>query len=93
MSTERFKHESLEDSDTIIKYLNALKEGFESGTLSFASDDQKLVVKPRGLINLDVEARRKGDEIKLHLKMRWTEDVRPTETKTAPLIIDPKDKV
>ena len=93
MSTDRFKHESLEDSETIVKYLKALLDGFESGTLSFVSDNQKLVVRPRGLINLDVEARRKSDEIKLQLKMRWTEDVRTSDLKTAALIIDPQEKV
>jgi amphi-Trp domain-containing protein len=92
MSNDRFKHESLEDSETIVKYLNALRDGFSSGTLTFVSDDKKLVVRPRGLINLDVDAKRKGDEIKLSVKMRWAEDVRPTEIKSTALIIEPEDK-
>ena len=92
MSNESFKHESLEDPETIVKYLNALRDGFSSGTLTFVSDDRKLVVRPRGLINLDVEAKRKGDDIKLYIKMRWAEDVRPTEVKSTYLVIDPQDK-
>ena len=72
-SSNRFKHESLEDSKTIVKYLKALQEGFEQESIMFTSDSRQLVINPCGLINMEVEAKRKGDDIKLTLQFRWSE--------------------
>ena len=86
---ERFKHESIEDSETIVNYLNALREGFENGALLFCSDDRRLVLKPHGLINLDVETKRKGHEVKLNLKFKWVEESVTEEAGRSPLHIRP----
>ena len=90
-SIEQFKHESLEDSESIGKYLEALRQGFEKGALLFSSDKRDLMAKPRGLINLEVEARRKGDDIKLTLKFRWTESSGSDQGKQKPLRIQPME--
>ncbi|MBI4799134.1 MAG: amphi-Trp domain-containing protein [Desulfarculus sp.] len=73
-SEDNFKHISLQDSESIIKYLEALGLGFQQGALLFSAENQQLVLKPRGLIKLEVEAKRKNDQMKLSLKMRWSED-------------------
>ncbi|MFH1061222.1 MAG: amphi-Trp domain-containing protein [Pseudomonadota bacterium] len=73
-SNESFKHESLQDCDSIIKYIDALSEGFSQGALLFMSDGKRVVLKPQGLIKLEIEAKRKDDQIKLALKFRWTEE-------------------
>ena len=71
---DNFKHVSLQDNESIIKYLDALSTGFKQGALLFNAENQQLVLKPRGLIKLEVEAKRKNDQMKLSLKMRWSED-------------------
>ncbi|MEW5721581.1 MAG: amphi-Trp domain-containing protein [Thermodesulfobacteriota bacterium] len=91
-ASDRFKHESLEDSETIIKYLKALQEGFEKGALLFSSDERRLILKPQGLINLDFEAKRKSGEIKVTIKFRWSEPTGPSESKHPALSIQPLDK-
>jgi amphi-Trp domain-containing protein len=73
-SGDSFKHESLQDCDSITKYIDALSEGFTQGALSFMSDGQRVVLKPQGLIKLEVEAKRKDRQIRLALKFRWTEE-------------------
>ncbi|MBU2551412.1 MAG: amphi-Trp domain-containing protein [Proteobacteria bacterium] len=88
----RFKHESIEDTDTIIKYLTALKEGFENGSLLFSSEDRKLILKPYGLINLEIEAKRKAEEIKLTLKLKWSDEGEETKAKSSSLTIQPMIK-
>ena len=85
----RFRHESLQDCQSIINYLTALKEGFDSGALLFSTDGRNLVLKPEGLINLNVEAKRKGEEIKLSLKMRWNEKKGSENPEDQPLLIEP----
>ena len=88
-SANRFRHESLQDCQSIINYLIALKDGFESGALLFSTDGRNLVLKPDGLINLNVEAKRKGEEIKLSLKMRWSENEGGGNPEDQPLLIEP----
>ncbi|MEW6262063.1 MAG: amphi-Trp domain-containing protein [Thermodesulfobacteriota bacterium] len=89
---DRFKHESLEDSESIVKYLNALREGFEKGVLLFSSESKRLTIKPHGLINFDMEARRKGDDIKVTLKFRWSEAQGSGLAKNKSLHIQPLSK-
>lgn len=88
-TTNRFRHESMQDCQSIINYLIALKDGFESGALLFSTDGRNLVLKPEGLIKLHVEAKRKGEEIKLSLKMRWNEKMGSEDPDGQPLLIEP----
>ncbi|MGD8564316.1 MAG: amphi-Trp domain-containing protein [Desulfarculaceae bacterium] len=84
----RFKHQSLEDPQSIVKYLSALKDGFENGALVFSTNGKRLIVKPQGLVNLEVEAKRKGEGIKLNLKFRWNEEEPAHEDGIQPLFIE-----
>ena len=89
MSNDNFKHESLEDSETITKYLQALQEGFESGALVFSTDDRRFVIKPTGLINLEIDAKKKGEKVKVTLRFRWNEAPGEPEPKPKALSIAP----
>jgi len=73
VTENRFKFESLQDNETIISYLESLKQGFMDGRLSFSWRDKNMELEPKGLIRFDVEARKKGDEHKLTLRFSWTE--------------------
>ena len=87
-SGNRFKHESMQDSDSIVHYLQALSEGFSQGALMFSTDGKRLVFKPEGLIALSVEAKRKGEQVKLTLKLRWSEG-EAHDGEDQPLLIEP----
>jgi amphi-Trp domain-containing protein len=89
VAEDRFKHESLQDAESIVRYIEALSEGFQNGALLFSSDDKRLVLKPRGLVRLEVEAKKRGEEIKLSLKFRWTEEAGVEAANTSPLVISP----
>jgi len=91
-SDDRFKHESLQDQESIVRYLQALCDGFQSGALLFASDNQRLVLKPQGLVALEVEAKKKNNEIKLGIKIRWTEEPNGEELTMKPLVITSVDQ-
>ncbi len=68
---QEFKHESLQDRESIVKYLNALSEGISNGHLLFGTDRKRMVLEPKGLLNLGIKARRKDNKIKLQLKLSW----------------------
>jgi amphi-Trp domain-containing protein len=93
-ASDSFKHESMQDCDSIIKYFNALNEGFCNGTLSFSTDTKRLVLKPHGLIRLEVEAKRKDGQVKLNLAFRWSEEqAGASEAAAEPLTISAEDGV
>ena len=69
-----FFHESLQDRDSVEKYLNALTNGFLNGNLTFASKEKQIILKPKGLLNLTVKAKRKGDLSKLNIQFEWKEN-------------------
>lgn len=86
MSTiDEFKHESLQDSQTIAKYLDALKQAFQTGMLEFSDDRGRLQLQPSGLLGLEIDAKKKGGHVKVKLKFTWRED-RP-EQRSGPLKI------
>lgn len=84
----RFKHQSIEDPPSIARYLSALKTGFENGVLVFSTNGKRLVVTPQGLVDLQVEAKRKGEDIKLSLKFRWSEEEVSSDSGEQPLFIE-----
>jgi len=66
-----FEHESLQDPESIVEYLEALGLGFRAGRLLFAAGKQELVLKPPRLVNFAVKAKQKDDGVKLTLKITW----------------------
>ncbi len=70
-STDRFKHESLEDAESIVAYLQALAEGFAKGSVCLASNGNELRLEPDGLLRMRVEAKRDGDRTKVVMKVSW----------------------
>ena len=68
-----FHHRSLQDRESIVSYLEALKKGFDSRLLLFCAGDKELVLKPEGLLDFSVKAKRKDGESKITLRITWTE--------------------
>jgi len=84
-----FKHESLQDSESIVKYLQAIGEGFTNGHLRLANGDSPIVLEPSGMLKFDVRAKRKDGRMKLVLKITWSEEEEEAPVERA-LKIDPK---
>ncbi len=66
-----FKYESLQDTNTIVKYLEALKNGFENGKITLADSEKKINLNPHGIIKLEVKFKRKDDIDKITIKCSW----------------------
>ncbi|MGD2044646.1 MAG: amphi-Trp domain-containing protein [Gemmatimonadota bacterium] len=82
-----FAHDSLQDTNSIGKYLEALAEGFRSGTLQFSSGKKAIRLRPTGLLELNLKAKRKGGEARLQIEVAWKEPKRRTKSTTPPLKI------
>jgi amphi-Trp domain-containing protein len=68
-----FKHESLQDRKTIIKYLKAISDGISKGALSFADDASEITLTPDGVIRLEVNVLRQDNKRELQISFRWKE--------------------
>jgi amphi-Trp domain-containing protein len=68
-----FDHESLQDTESIGKYLEALAAGFRSGTLQFSSGKKAIRLKPTGLLELSLKVKRKSGDARLSLSVAWKE--------------------
>ena len=85
-TVSEFEHESLQDSETIGKYFEALQQGFRRGHLQFASGGKELVLHPQELLEFMVKAKRKNGRVKITIEVAWKERARP-ERAPAPLRI------
>ncbi len=81
-----FKHESIQDTESIVSYLQALCEGFQNKRLVLSSDEEQIVLEPQGLLKLAVRVKRKSGQNKFSFSLDWTES--PEEEKVAPLRIE-----
>lgn len=88
MSDEKFRHESLQDKESIGNYLNALKDGFLNGCLQFTWKDKRLVLEPKGLIKFDLETEKKDGAVKMILRFRWEDPTDESMFVDGPLVIE-----
>lgn len=72
-SPSEFTFESLQDSESIVTYLEAVAKGFKNSHLLFCSGKQELLLYPQGLLRFAVRAKRKDGQVKVGLEVSWRE--------------------
>jgi amphi-Trp domain-containing protein len=70
---KEFKHETLQECGAISEYLKVLNEGFETGQLVFRNEKEQIILRPDGMVQMEVKAKKKDRKIKLSLKFYWKE--------------------
>ena len=70
---ERFEYDSVQDMKSIQHFLQTLTEGFENGKIVLSSENEEVVLRPQNLLKFGIKAKKKGDKVKLSLKMSWKE--------------------
>ncbi|MEW6741864.1 MAG: amphi-Trp domain-containing protein [Planctomycetota bacterium] len=95
MASERdeLEHESLQDTDSIVRYLQELAEGIKNGAVFLANSRGELTLRPTGLLKFALKAACKRDRSRLSIKLSWrTEPRGPTGEIEAPgpLVIQPQ---
>jgi amphi-Trp domain-containing protein len=66
-----FQHESMEDRESIIKYLQTLTDGFRKGQVEFRSGHNNIVLEPVGLIQIEIKVKSHNRKSKLSVKFVW----------------------
>lgn len=74
---KRFKHESLQDTETIRELLKAITKGIAKGKISFSDEDDEMIMEPQGLLNLKLSASQEENRNRLAIRISWqTEDTK-----------------
>lgn len=68
-SPKTFRHESLQDVDSVCDILDAIARGLEKGALSFSDDAGKIVLHPRGLLDIKLSASAEDAQQRLNLRL------------------------
>ena len=76
-----FQHESVEDKESLVKYLQTLSDGFLKGRIEFKSGQDKIILTPRGLIQIELEVKSRNKKSKLSMKFSWKDQPLPKKEK------------
>jgi amphi-Trp domain-containing protein len=70
-----FRHQSLQDEKSIQEILKAVSSGIARGKISFSDEDEKIVMRPEGLLELKVTALQEDNRNRFNIRISWqTED-------------------
>ena len=69
-----FRHESLQDRETIADLIRSLQQGLSKGSLEFSDADGAITLQPSGLLNLVIEASSSSELNVLDLRISWQGD-------------------
>jgi len=66
-----FRHDSIQDPKSISAILKALMDGIEKGRVTFSDEDDKITMKPEGLLNLRLTASQEEHRHRINLRISW----------------------
>jgi amphi-Trp domain-containing protein len=79
---KNFRHESLQDRDSIQALLKAISQGIAKGKLTLSDEDGEMVLQPNGLLQLKVAATQDEEHHRINLRITWqVEAERPKKLK------------
>ena len=81
MSTDQekssFRHESLQDAESIQELLKAVSKGIAKGKVVFSDEEGEIRMEPEGLLNLKLTASREEGRQRINLRITWQVDEKP----------------
>ncbi len=77
-----FRHDSIQDAQTIRGILKSITNGLAEGKLTFSDDDDEIVMHPQGLLNLKLTATQEDDRQRVSIRLTWqVEEEKPKKKK------------
>ena len=71
---KRFHYQSLQDTKSIQTVLKAITAGIAKGKVTFSDEDEKIVMRPEGLLELKVTATQEDNRNRFNIKVSWQVD-------------------
>ena len=69
-----FRHQSLQDEKSIQDILKAISSGIARGKITFSDEDEKIVMRPEGLLELKVTAAQEDNRNRFNIRVSWQVD-------------------
>ena len=69
-----FRHQSLQDEKSIQDILKAITSGIAKGKITFSDEDEKIVMRPEGLLELKVTATQEDNRNRFNIRISWQVD-------------------
>ena len=66
-----FRHQSLQDAKSIEGILKAITSGIARGKITFSDEDEKIVMRPQGLLDLKVTATQEDNRNRFNIRIGW----------------------
>jgi amphi-Trp domain-containing protein len=66
-----FRHQSLQDAKSIEGILKAITSGIARGKITFSDEDEKIVMRPKGLLDLKVTATQEENRNRFNIRVSW----------------------
>ncbi|MDR2349062.1 MAG: amphi-Trp domain-containing protein [Deltaproteobacteria bacterium] len=85
MSKNNFRHVFVTDREDVSRYLDALKEGFGKGVLTFSHQNREVRLETPEVVELTVETNVRKNKVHVNLSFAWPDEERPL---VAPLPLD-----
>jgi amphi-Trp domain-containing protein len=71
---KNFRHQSLQDDKSIQDILKAITSGIAKGKITFSDEDDKIVMRPEGLLDLKVTAAQEDNRNRFNIRISWQVD-------------------
>lgn len=76
-----FRHESLQDRESVERLLKALTGGIAKGKVVLEDEDGTMVMEPGEMLNLKVTASQDSEKNRINIRLTWQTDREPLEKK------------
>ena len=73
MAGRQFEYDSVQDNETLGKYLQAFADALREGRIRLQTRDQDIVFEPNNMIELSVHAAKKGKNSRVSFTITWTD--------------------
>jgi len=66
-----FRHDSLQDTDSIRGVLKSITDGIKKGKIVFSDEDDKIIMEPEGLLHLKLKAVQEENRHQISIRISW----------------------
>lgn len=73
-SNSNFRHESIQDPETIQALLKAVAKGIGKGKVKFSDERGEIVMHPEGLLDLKITGSRDDRRHRINIRITWQDD-------------------
>lgn len=74
---DSFRHESLQDKESIRDLLEAVTSGIAKGKMTFSDGGDEILMEPKGLLRLKLTATQQDDLHRVNIRISWQPDNMP----------------